>query len=40
MKESHRLEIECCFMSTETVQIIRDAQEGHLYFHTAPELWV
>ena len=28
----------CCFTSTETVRTIR-AQDGHLHFHTAPELW-
>ena len=27
----------CCFTSTETVRTIRD-QDGHLDFHTAPEL--
>ena len=29
--------VECCFMSTETIRLIRD---GHLDFHTAPELWL
>ena len=30
---------ECCFTSTETVGLLRTgAQEGHLDFHTAPEL--
>ena len=30
-----------CFTSTETTRLIRDgeAQDGHLDFHTAPELW-
>ena len=32
---------QCCFTSTETVRTVRDwgAQDGHLDFHTAPELW-
>ena len=30
---------ECCFTSTETVGLLRmGAQDGHLDFHTAPEL--
>ena len=37
-----RFQVQCCFMSTETIRIIRDllgwAQGGHLGFHTAPEL--
>ena len=29
----------CCFMSTETVGLLRTGtQDGHLDFHTAPEL--
>ena len=32
--------VECCFMSTETVGLLgTGAQDGHLNFHTAPELW-
>ena len=32
--------VQCCFTSTETVRLIRTgAQDGHLEFHTAPELW-
>ena len=32
--------VQCCFTSTETVRLIRTggAQDGHLNFHTAPEL--
>ena len=31
--------VQCCFTSTETARLIRTAaQEGHLGFHTAPEL--
>ena len=31
---------ECCFTSTETVGLLgTGAQDGHLDFHTAPELW-
>ena len=31
--------IECCFTSTETVGLLgTGAQDGHLHFHTAPEL--
>ena len=30
---------QCCFASTETIRLIR-AQDGHLDFHTAPELWI
>ena len=31
--------VECCFTSTETVGLLEtDAQDGHLDFHTAPEL--
>ena len=34
--------IQCCFMSTETIRLIRDwgAQDGHLDFRMAPELWM
>ena len=32
--------VECCFTSTETVGILgTGAQDGHLDFHTASELW-
>ena len=32
--------VECCFTSTETVGLLgTGAQDGHLDFHTAPELW-
>ena len=31
------LRIQCCFTSTETVRTIK-AQEGHLDFHSVPEL--
>ena len=31
--------VECCFTSTETVVLLgTGAQDGHLDFHTAPEL--
>ena len=31
---------ECCCTSTETVGLLRTgARDGHLDFHTAPELW-
>ena len=32
--------VQCCFTSSETVRFIRDggAHDGHLDFHTAPEL--
>ena len=31
----------CCFTSTETVGLLgTGAQDGHLNFHTAPELWI
>jgi len=31
---------ECYFTSTETVGLLETgAQDGHLDFHTAPELW-
>ena len=31
--------VECCFMSTETIGLLgTGAQDGHLNFHTAPEL--
>ena len=31
---------QCCFTSTETIRTIRNegALDGHLHFHTAPEL--
>ena len=33
------LMVECCFTSTETIGLIgMGAQDGHLDFHTAPEL--
>ena len=33
--------VECCFTSTETVGLLgTGAQDGHLDFHTAPELCV
>ena len=32
--------VECCFTSTETVGLLgTGAQDVHLHFHTAPELW-
>ena len=32
--------VQCCLTSTETVRLIRtESQDGHLDFHTAPELW-
>ena len=32
--------VECCFTSTETVILLGTrAQDGHLDFHKAPELW-
>ena len=32
--------VECCFTSTETVGLLgTGAQDVHLDFHTAPELW-
>ena len=31
--------LKCCFTSTETVGLLgTGAQDGHLHFHTAPEL--
>ena len=31
--------LKCCFTSTETVSLLGTrAQDGHLHFHTAPEL--
>ena len=31
--------VECCFTSTESVGLLgKGAQDGHLHFHTAPEL--
>ena len=33
--------VKCCFTSTETVGLLgTGAQDGHLDFHTAPELWI
>ena len=33
--------VECCFTSTETVGLLGTGdQDGHLDFHTAPELWI
>ena len=33
--------LKCCFTSTETVGLLgTGAQDGHLDFHTAPELWL
>ena len=35
-----RVVVECCFTSTETVGLLgTGAEDGHLDFHTAPELW-
>ena len=32
--------LKCCFTATETVGLFETgAQDGHLDFHTAPELW-
>ena len=32
--------VRCCFTSAETEGLLgAGAQEGHLHFHTAPELW-
>ena len=32
--------VQCCFTSTGTVGLLgTGAQDGHLDFHTAPELW-
>ena len=31
---------ECCFTSTETIGLLgMGAQDDHINFHTAPELW-
>ena len=31
--------VQCCFTSTETIRLVRTGvQDGHLDFHTAPEL--
>ena len=39
-KIKHWLMVQCCFTSTETVGLLgTGAQDGHLDFHTAPELW-
>ena len=33
--------LKCCFTSTETIGLLgTGAQDVHLNFHTAPELWV
>ena len=33
--------VECCFTSTETVGLLgTGAQDGHLDFHTVPDLWI
>ena len=33
--------VECCFTYTKTVGLLETgAQDGHLDFHTAPELWI
>ena len=38
-QERAHVVVECCFMSTETVGLLgTGAQDGHLDFHTAPEL--
>ena len=32
--------LRCCFTSTETVGLLgTGGQDGHLHFHTAPDLW-
>ena len=35
------VQFQCCFTSTDTVRTVRGrgAQDGHLHFHTAPDLW-
>ena len=39
-RRSRMLLLKCCFTSTETVGLLgTGAQDGHLDFHTAPELW-
>ena len=39
LHDSYHLLLKCCFMSTETVGLLGPgAQDGHLDFHTAPEL--
>ena len=39
-KRIRRMLAECCFTSTETVGLLgTGAQDSHLDFHTAPELW-
>ena len=36
---AHVSQVQCCFTSTETVGLLgKGAQDGHLDFHTAPEL--
>ena len=37
-KHHFQARVQCRFTSTETVRPIRDEQDGHLDFHTAPEL--
>ena len=32
--------VQYCFMSTETMRLLRTAQGGHLNSHPTPELWV
>ena len=37
---AHVSQVQCCFASTETVGLLgTGAQDGHLDFHTAPEIW-
>ena len=39
-KRIRRMLVECCFTSTQTVGLLgTGAQDGHLDFHTAPDLW-
>ena len=41
MTQALKGSVECCFTSTETVGLLgTGAQNGHLYFHTAPEIWL
>ena len=37
-KQHFQARVQCCFTSTGTVRPIRDEQDGHLEFHTDPEL--
>ena len=33
--------LKCCFTSTESAGLLgTGAQDGHIDFHTAPELWI